>query len=138
AVEQERDVAVRAADRHAAGAAVERRRDAAAVEQQDRLVAALDDALERLEQRRGERIAGLAAEVDHAHRRQPARDASAELDPLEGRPALRPRRRAAEDRHGALQRRPLPRDGARVVPRIRLLLVRRILLLVAADQAYPA
>ena len=70
AVQDERDVAVRAADRRAAGAAVQRRRDAAPVEQQDRLAAALGDPPQLGEQRRRERIAGLAAEVDDPHRRQ--------------------------------------------------------------------
>ena len=53
-------------------------------------------------------------------------------------PALRPRRRAAEHRDRAFERGALRRDGACVVPRIRLLLVRRIVLLVDADQAEPA
>ena len=53
-------------------------------------------------------------------------------------PALGTRRRAAEDGDRALERRPLRGDGPRVVARIRLLLVRRVLLLVDADQAEPA
>ena len=63
---------------------------------------------------------------------------AAELDPLEPRPALRPRRRAAEERDGALERGPLGRDGARVVARVGLLLVRGVVLLVDADQAEVA
>ena len=94
----------------------------------------VDDLLERLEQRRRERIARLAAQVDDAHRRQLARDAAAELDPLERLPALRPRRRAAEDGDRAFERRALRRDRARVVARIGLLLVRGVVLLVDADQ----
>ena len=125
AVEHERDVAVLAPERRAAGAAVQRGRDTAAVQEQDRLLAALDDALERLEQRRRERIARLSPQVDDAHRRQPPGDAPAELDPLEPLPALGPRRRAAENGDGAFERRPLRRDGTRVVARVRLLLVRR-------------
>ncbi len=90
AVEHERHVAVLAAERRSAGAAVQRGRDAAAVEEQDRLLAARDDAFERLEQRRREGIARLSPQVDDAHRRQPPGDAPAELDPLEPLPALGP------------------------------------------------
>ena len=69
-VQDERDVAVRAAARDAARAAVDRRREAAPVEQEDRLPAALRDLPELGEQRRRERVAALAAQVDDAHRRQ--------------------------------------------------------------------
>ena len=59
---------------------MERGRDAAAVEQEDRLAAALGDRAELLEQRRRERIAALAAQVDDLDGRQPARDPAAELE----------------------------------------------------------
>ena len=51
--------------------------------------------------------------------------------------ALWTRRRAAEHGHGAFERCALRRDGARVVARIGLLLVRRVVLLVDADDAEP-
>ena len=134
AVQHERDVAVRAAQRRPARAAVDRRCDAAPVEEQDRLAALRGDAAERGEQRRGERVAGLAPEVDDAHRRERPDEPPAEVEPLEPLPALRPRRRAAVDRDRALQRRALRRDGARVVARVGVLLVRLVVLLVDADQ----
>ncbi len=137
-VQDERDVAVRAADRLAAGAAVERRRDAAAVEQQDRPAAARRDGRELGEQRRRERISLLVAEVDDAHRRQRPGEASAELEPFQPLPALGTRRRAAVHGDRALERCALGRDRPRVVARIRLLLVRRVVLLVHADQSQPA
>jgi hypothetical protein len=112
---------------------VDRRRDAAPVQQEDRLAAALCDPAELGEERRGERIARLPAEVDDLHRRERRRDTAAELEPLERLPRLGPRCRGAEDRDGAFERSALRGDGARVVARVRLLLVRRVLLLVDAD-----
>ena len=123
------------APRRAARAAVDRRRHPAPVQQQDRLAAALRDPAELLEERRRQRIPRLAAQVDDLHRRHRRRDAAAELEPLEPLPRLRPRRRGAEDRDRAFERRALRRDGARVVARIGLLLVRRVVLLVDADDA---
>ncbi len=137
AVQHERDVAVRTTDRRAASAAVQRGCDAAPVQEQDRLAAAVGDLAELGEKRRRERVTGLPAQVDDLHRRQPAGDAPAELEPLERRPALGPRRRRPEDRDGALERCALDRDRAGVVARIGLLLVGRVLLLVDDDQAEP-
>ena len=57
------------------------------------------------------------------------------LEPLESRPALCARRRAAVHGDGTLDRRPLRGDRPRVVPRIRLLLERRVVLLVDDDEA---
>ena len=134
-VERERDVAVPAATRDAAGAAVKRRCDAAPVEEQDRLAAPLREPAQLGEKRRRERIAGFVAQVDDAdggHRRG---DPAAELEPLERVPGLGPRRRRAEDRDRALESRPLGGDGAGVVARVRLLLVRRVVFLVDADHA---
>jgi hypothetical protein len=51
-VQHERDVAVLAAQRRPARTAVQRGRDAAAVQQQDRLAAAVRDRTELREQRR--------------------------------------------------------------------------------------
>ena len=101
AVKDERHVAERAPERRAAGAAMERGRNAAAVQQQDRLAAVLLDRAELPEERSRERIAGLAAQIDHPHAGQRTTPATAELEALEPLPALRPRSRAAVDRDGA-------------------------------------
>ena len=135
AVQGERDVAVRAAARRAARAAVDGRRDAAPVQQQDRLAAALGERAELGEERRRQRVARLAAQVDDCTDGSGAREPAAELEPLERLPALRPRRRRPEDGDRALERRALRRHRARVVARVRLLLVRRVVLLVDADDA---
>ena len=87
------------------------------------------------EQRRRQRIAGLAAQVDDAHRRQVGAEPAAERQALERRPALGARRRRPEDRDGALERRALDGDRAGVVARVGVLLVRRVVLLVDDDQA---
>ena len=134
-VEDERDVAVGTAPGQPAGAAVDGRSDAAAVEQQDRLASVLLHGAELCEERPRERVAGLPAEVDDADRRQPADEAPSELEPLQPFPALRPGRRGAEDRDGVLERSPLGCDGARVVARVGVLLVGRVVLLVDADHA---
>ena len=134
AVEDERDVAVRAAPRLAAGTAVDRRRDAAPVEQEDRLAASFGQLAELGEERCRERIAGLAAQVDDAHGRQLGADPLAELEPLERRPALRPRRGAAVHGDRSFERGALRGDRPRVVARVGLLLVGRVVLLVDADE----
>ena len=134
AVQHERDVAVGTAQRRPARAAVQRRRDTAAVQEEDRLRAALGDAAQLGEQRRGEWITRFAAEVDDPHRRQLGADPAAQRQPFERRPALGPRRRGAEDGGGALERGPLDRDGARVVARVGVLLVGLVVLLVDHDQ----
>ncbi len=138
AMEDERDVAVRAADRPPAGAAVQCGRDPPAVEEEDRLPSRLRHPAELGEERRRERVAGLAAQIDDLHGRQRAADAPSELEPLQRGPALRPRRRRPEDRHGAFDGRALGRDRARVVAGIGVLLVGRVVLLVDHDQAEPA
>ena len=137
AVEDERDVAVRTAPRLAAGTAVDRGRDTAPVEQEDRLAASLGQLAELGEERCGQRIAGLAAQVDDADRRQLGADPLAELEPLERRPALRPRSRAAVHGDRAFERGALCGDRPRVVARVGLLLVRGVVLLVDADQTEP-
>ena len=86
------------------------------------------------EERRRERVARLAPEIDDPHRRERAREPAAELEPLQPLPALRPRRRAAVDGDRALERGALRGDGARVVARVGLLLVGGVVLLVDADQ----
>ncbi len=117
---------------------MQRGRDSAAVEEQDRLAAAGFHRPELGEQRRRERIPPLVAEVDDAHRRERAGQASTQLQPFEPLPALGARRRAAVDGRRSLERGALRRDGARVVAGIGLLLVRRVVLLVHADQSQAA
>ncbi len=118
AVQDERDVAVGAAQGQPTRATVQRRRDTPAVEEQDRFAAVLFDRSELGEQWRGQRIPRFAAEIDHSHGRQRAREPPAEIEPLERPPALGARGCAAEDRDGVLERSTLRRNGARVVTRI--------------------
>ena len=93
AVQGESDVAVRTAPGDAAGPAVERRRDAAPVEEEDRLAASLGELAELGQERCGERIARLAPQIDDAYGRHRRGDAPAELEPFERLPRLRPGRR---------------------------------------------
>ena len=137
AVEDERNVAVDAAQGHAARTAVERGRDTAAVEQQDRFAAVFLDRSERGEQRRGERVARFAAQVDDEHRWQWTGEPPTEIEPLELPPALGARSRAAEDGDCVFERGTLRRHCSRVVTRIRLLLVGRVVFLVHTDDAEP-
>jgi hypothetical protein len=69
AVEDERHVAVFAADRRAARAAVECGRDPASVEEQDRLAAGLCDRAELGQKGRRQRVAGLPTKVDDTNGR---------------------------------------------------------------------
>ena len=133
-VQDERDVAVPAAAGRAAGPAVDRRRDAAAVQQQDRLAAVAGHGVEPRDEGRGQRVARLAAQVDDLDGRQGGGDAAAELEPLERRPALRARRGGAVDGDRLLERGPLRGDRSRVIPRVGLLLVGGVVLLVDADR----
>ena len=87
-MQSERDVAEPAAARDAAGPAVDRGREAAPIEEQDRLAAVLRDPAQLGEQRRGERVACLAPQVDDLNRRQRCSQPLAELEPLEPLPAL--------------------------------------------------
>src|SRR6266511_3977887 len=118
AVEDERDVAVDAAEGQPARTAVQRGRDTAAVEQQDRLAALFLDRPERGQQRRGERVARFAAQIDDEHRRQRTGEPPTEVEPLELPPALGSRSRAAEDSDCVFERSALSRHGSRVVTRI--------------------
>ena len=95
-------------------------------------------AAQRAQERRRERVARLASQIDHPHRRQVGADPPAELELLERRPALRARRRRSEHGDGALERRALRRDRPCVVARVGVLLVRRVVLLVDDDQAEAA
>ncbi len=134
-VEGERDVAIGAPEGQPARTAVERRRDPASVQQQDRLAAPVREPPELREERRGERVARFPPEIDDLHGRERAREASAQLEALERLPALRPGRGAPEDRDGPFQRGALRGDRAGVVARVRLLLVGGVVFLVDADQA---
>ena len=104
--------------------------DPSPVEQQDRLAAPLRNPAELGQERRGERIAALAPKIDDPHPRHRRPDPRREHDPLERGPALGPRRGAAVDGDGTLERGALRRDRARVVARVGLLLVRGVVLLV--------
>ena len=86
------------------------------------------------EERRRQRVAGLAPEVDELDRRHRSADPRRKLEPLESRPALGTRRRAAVHGDGTLERGALGGDRARVVAWIRLLLERRVVLLVDDDE----
>ena len=136
-VEHEGDVAVRAAGRMPARSAVQRGRDPAAVEQEDRPPPGLGDAAQLGQQRRRQRVAALAAQIDDAHRGQPPSQALPELEALKPRPALRTGRGAAEHADGMLERSASYRHGSGVVPRVGVLLVGGIVLLVDADDAEP-
>src|SRR5918999_5062766 len=96
AVERQGDVAGLAAERLAAAAAVQRRRHAAPVEEQDRLAALVCDRAELCQKRRGQRVAGFAPQVDDANGRQRTSEAAAELEAFEPLPAFGARRRASE------------------------------------------
>ena len=113
---------------------MDRRRHAAAVQEQDRLAAAFRDPAELLEERRRERIPGLAAQIDDPHLGHGRADSGRQREPLERQPALRSRCGAAVDRDRALERGALRRHRARVVAGIGLLLVRRVVLLVDDDK----
>src|SRR4051794_29458668 len=103
AVQHERDIAVVATHCRPAGTTVERGRDAAAVEEQDRLATVLLDRAELGKEGRRQGVAGLTAQVDDANRRQRACEAAAEVESFERPPALGARRRAAEHRYGAFE-----------------------------------
>ena len=133
-VQGQRDVAAPAAPRHAARAAVDRPRHAATVEEENRASAALTHGCQLGQERRRERIAGLAPQVDELDGRHRRADPCRQRQPVEARPALGARCRAAVHGDGALERRPLRRNRPRVVPRIRLLLERGVVLLVDDDE----
>ena len=135
AVERQRDVAAPAPPRPAAGTAVDRARDASAVEEEDRAPASLLDGGELGEQRRRERIAALTPQVDDADARQRGADPRGEREPLEPRPALGPGRRAPVHGDRALQSGSLGGHRPRVVARVGLLLVGGVVLLVHDHEA---
>ena len=134
-VQREADVAALAAEALAAAAAVQRRRLAAAVEQQDRAPALVGEAHEARAQRPRERIEAVAAQVDDLDARQVAADARRQRRARQARPALRARRGRAHHERGALEPRALGGDAAGVVARVVALLVGRLVLLVDDDQA---
>ena len=67
-MERQRDIAALAAEREPARPAVNRRSDAAPIEEEHGPPTVVRDAAERVEQRGRERVAGLPAQVDDLHR----------------------------------------------------------------------
>src|SRR5262249_12648915 len=118
----------------AAGPAVDRRRDTAPVQQQDRPPTSVRDRAELGQEWRGERVAPLSAEVDEPHVWQRGADANGPLQVLQSRPPPGTGRRAAVRRNRPRERRSLRSDGARVVAGVGVLLVRGVVLLVEDDQ----
>ena len=114
---------------------MDRTRDAAAIEEENRTPTCLLYRGQLREQRCRERIPALASQVDDAHGRQRSADPRRQLEPFEARPALRTRRRASVDGNRALERRALRGDRPCVVARVGLLLVRRVVLLVHDHEA---
>jgi hypothetical protein len=112
---------------------MDRRRDPAPIEEEDRLATLLCDPPELREERGRQRIPAFATQVDHPYRRQRAVDSRPELEAVQTLPALRTGSRAAVDRDGALELGSLRGDEPRVVAGVRLLLVRGVVLLVDAD-----
>ena len=113
------------------------RRPAAAVDEHDRLAAALahlgQGVAGSLVQRAGAAVA--TAHVEQLNRRQCAAvDPARQFDPLQRVPALGARRRRAEDERGARLGGAAPGDLAGVVARVTLLLVGAVVLLVDDDQ----
>ena len=130
AVQDQRDVAVRALPHAPAGAAGEEVRPAAAVEQHDGL-ARVDQRLVRA------RVhgAGGGLEVDDLHRRhRRAVDAPRQPDAPQRVDRLGPRRRAAADQHRAVLAGAALGDQPRVVARVALVLVGAVVLLVDDDE----
>jgi hypothetical protein len=136
-MERQRDVAAPAPLRRSARPAVDRARDAAPVEEQDRPPAPLRDAGQLGEERGRQRVARLPAQIDELDRRQRGADARRQLESLQPFPALGARCRAPVDGDRALERSALRGDRARVIAWIRLLFERRVVLLVHDDEPQP-
>ena len=127
-----------------AGAAGEHRRVAAAVEEDQRLLAARDAFPDGRQQRRREQAAlGLVVHVHQPHRGQAAgahaggHFQAAVAPALARLPALQRRRGGTQHHLGVFQPAPVHREVARRVARAFLLLVARVVLLVHDDQAQP-
>ena len=134
-VQDECDVAVRTAERRPAGAAMQRGRHAAPVEEQDRLPAPLGDRGQLGQERRRDQVAGFPPQVDDPNGWQLPSEPAAELEPLEALPALGPGRGAPVEHDRSVEGSALRGDRPGVVARVRLLLVRGVVLLVDADHA---
>ena len=140
-----RDLAGRAFRDIAAIAAEHHRGEPAAIQIEDGLFARCDGALERLAQRLRERAAIARAELEaqvndgRARQRQIPnalrQRERRQLSPARGLVRHDPRRRASEHDSGTGDATELERRVDRVIPRIALLLVRRLLFLVDDDQA---
>ena len=113
---------------------MDRPRDPATVQEQHRTASPFLHRGELREQRRRERIPRLPPEIDQPYGRHRGSDARRELETLEARPALHPRRRASVHRDRTFQRSALGSHRTGVVARIRLLLERGVVLLVDDDE----
>src|SRR5204863_3053925 len=134
----ERDVTRRTTPRPPAASAREEVRPAAAIEQNDRLLAALLDLAEKIARARMKRPAYARHPDDLDRRHTEAIDALGQFDPRQPLARLGPRRRAAADEDGARDLGAALGDVARVVTRIAVLLVRRVVLFVDDDQPHVA
>jgi hypothetical protein len=137
-VEHKRDVTAGALPHPPAQAAGEEVRPAAAVEQDDRLLAAASHAVELLPGALVERSRGPRHPDDLDRRQAPAVDPLGEREPLVAHEALGARRGAAGEQQRALELCAVLRDDAGVVARVPLLLVGAVVLLVDHDQAQVA
>ena len=102
-------------ERRPAGAAMQRGRHAAPVEEQDRLPAPLGDRGQLGQERRRDRVAGFPPQVDDANGRQLPSEPAAELEPLEPLPALGPGRGAPVEHDRSVEGCPLRGDRPGVV-----------------------
>ncbi len=134
-VKRERHVAAPTSPGRAARTAVESTGHPAAIDEEDRAPAALLECRELCEKWSRQRVSSLSTEIDEPHGRHWRSDALGQPKVLEPRPALGTRRSASVDGDRRLERRSLRGNGTRVIPRVGLLLVRRVVLLVHDDQA---
>ena len=134
-MQHQRDVAVRAPPHPTARAARQEVRPPAPVEEDDRLLAPLAHAAQRIDRPLVERPRRLQRSDEVHGRQRPAVDPRGQQRALPPENALGTRCGAARHEHGAGLLPPALGNAPRVVARITLLLVRRVVLLVDHDQA---
>ena len=133
-MQRQRDVATPAAAGASARATMDRAGHAPPIEQENRSSATLLDRRELGQKWRRERVSRLAPQIDDAYGREGGSDPCRQLEAIEPRPTLDARRGTPVDGDCALERRTLRSEGARVVPWIRFLLERGVVLLIDDDQ----